>query len=108
MGYLYHISLDLVFKKKKPELLILYIYKIHKHVLFTAWETLGVAAKKVSYNSVDPEFDESVPSTKDCTKDNFYDLFKPAFIRNARYDIFIFKYFKSDFTNSARYKLVNK
>ncbi|XP_005111497.1 dnaJ homolog subfamily C member 2 [Aplysia californica] len=50
-----------------------------------AYEVLGNKQKRRSFDSVDPEFDDSVPSTSQVTKDNFFTLFQPAFERNARW-----------------------
>ena len=53
-------------------------------VTLTAWETLGVPAKRRSYDSVDPEFDDAVPSASESSKANFYEVFGPVLERNLR------------------------
>ncbi|RUS72161.1 hypothetical protein EGW08_020077 [Elysia chlorotica] len=50
-----------------------------------AYETLGNKQKRRSFDSVDPEFDEDVPSVSQNSKDNFYEVFRPVFERNARW-----------------------
>ena len=39
-----------------------------------AYETLGDALKRRAFDSVDPEFDDKVPSDKMTNKDKFYDV----------------------------------
>jgi len=53
--------------------------------LFTAWETLGTTLKKRSYDSIDPQFDDSVPPNNANSKENFFSVFKPVFHENARF-----------------------
>ncbi|XP_064633231.1 dnaJ homolog subfamily C member 2-like [Lineus longissimus] len=50
-----------------------------------AIDILGNKVKRRSYDSVDPEFDNAVPSGSGVAKDNFLTTFKPAFERNARW-----------------------
>ncbi|XP_055958147.1 dnaJ homolog subfamily C member 2 isoform X2 [Patella vulgata] len=50
-----------------------------------AWETLGVPAKRRSFDSVDPEFDDDVPSNNALAKEKFYKVFRPIFEMNARW-----------------------
>ncbi|KAL4217072.1 DnaJ (Hsp40) [Mactra antiquata] len=50
-----------------------------------AWETLGNPVKRKSYDSVDPLFDDAVPSNNNNSKENFYQVFKPVFAENARW-----------------------
>ncbi|OWF43581.1 DnaJ-like subfamily C member 2 [Mizuhopecten yessoensis] len=50
-----------------------------------AYEVLGPRTKRRSYDSVDPEFDDSTPSLNQQTKDNFFSSFGPVFERNARW-----------------------
>lgn len=52
-----------------------------------AYDILGHPTKRRSYDSVDPEFNDDVPSVKDQNKENFYGVFTPAFERNARWSI---------------------
>lgn len=50
-----------------------------------AYEILGDPIKRRSFDSVDPEFDESVPSVSQESKDNFFTVFRPVFETNARW-----------------------
>jgi len=50
-----------------------------------AYEILGIPNKRKAYDSVDPLFDDDVPSTKEKNKENFFETFGPAFERNARW-----------------------
>lgn len=50
-----------------------------------AYEVLGSKEKRRSFDSVDPEFDESVPSASQINKDNFFSMLSPVFERNARW-----------------------
>ncbi|CAI9617294.1 unnamed protein product [Staurois parvus] len=49
-----------------------------------AYEILSDPVKRRAFNSVDPTFDNSVPS-KGEGKDNFFDVFSPVFERNSRW-----------------------
>nr|XP_040028745.1 dnaJ homolog subfamily C member 2 [Gasterosteus aculeatus aculeatus] len=49
-----------------------------------AMETLSDPVKRRAFDSVDPTFDNSVPS-KNEGKDNFWDVYTPVFERNARW-----------------------
>ncbi|KAK7102753.1 dnaJ homolog subfamily C member 2-like [Littorina saxatilis] len=49
-----------------------------------AYEILGNPVKRRSFDSVDPEFDEAIPSITQENKD-FYTVFRPVFERNARW-----------------------
>ncbi|XP_043245194.1 dnaJ homolog subfamily C member 2-like [Amphibalanus amphitrite] len=49
-----------------------------------AYETLGVPAKRISYDSVDPLFDEEIPDGK-VSKEKFFKVYRPVFERNARW-----------------------
>ena len=51
----------------------------------SAYEVLGIPVKRRSYDSVDPEFDDTVPPSNQESKDNFYDTFKSVFEANARW-----------------------
>ena len=59
--------------------------------IFSAYEVLGSKEKRRSFDSVDPEFDDSVPSASQINKHNFYTLMTPIFERNARL-VFAFNY----------------
>ncbi|XP_052780148.1 dnaJ homolog subfamily C member 2-like [Mya arenaria] len=50
-----------------------------------AWETLGVPLKRRSYDSIDPQFEDSVPSQNANSKENFFQVFRPVFAENARW-----------------------
>uniref|UniRef100_A0A0B6YQC8 J domain-containing protein n=1 Tax=Arion vulgaris TaxID=1028688 RepID=A0A0B6YQC8_9EUPU len=52
-----------------------------------AYEVLGNKQKRMSFDSVDPEFDEDIPPVSQLSKDNFFTVFRPAFERNARWSI---------------------
>ncbi|VDM44498.1 unnamed protein product [Toxocara canis] len=53
-----------------------------------AYEQLGMSEqKRRSYDSVDPEFDDSLPDEKKIDADNFFKAFAPVFERNSRSDI---------------------
>ncbi|CAH0550976.1 unnamed protein product [Brassicogethes aeneus] len=49
-----------------------------------AYETLGTLPKRRSYDSVDPEFDNNIPSNSEIKKD-FYEIFSYYFDLNARW-----------------------
>ncbi|XP_064488110.1 dnaJ homolog subfamily C member 2-like [Ornithodoros turicata] len=50
-----------------------------------AYEILGVPAKRRSYDSIDPEFDNEIPQLTNGAKQNFYAVFTPVFESNARW-----------------------
>jgi len=52
-----------------------------------AYETLGNVAKRRSYDSVDPEFDNSIPAVNPQNKLSFYKVFSEAFRNNARWSL---------------------
>lgn len=49
-----------------------------------AYETLGTTVKRRSYDSVDPDFDDSIPTGIE-PKSDFYETFGPFFELNARW-----------------------
>ena len=49
-----------------------------------AFEVLGLPAKRKSYDSVDPQFDDDVPDAYDAGRD-FYQTFADVFDRNSRW-----------------------
>lgn len=49
-----------------------------------AYETLGNPVKRKSYDSVDPEFDDNIPTTSEIKKD-FYKVFDKYFQLNSRW-----------------------
>ncbi|XP_028158012.1 dnaJ homolog subfamily C member 2 [Ostrinia furnacalis] len=50
-----------------------------------AYETLGTPIKRRSYDSVDPQVDDSLPSSSEIKKDGFYKAFAKYFEGNARW-----------------------
>lgn len=50
-----------------------------------AYEILGVPSKRRAYDSVDPMFDDDVPSVNNKNKERFFEAFGPVFERNARW-----------------------
>ncbi|XP_068714425.1 dnaJ homolog subfamily C member 2-like [Montipora capricornis] len=48
-------------------------------------DILSNKAKRRAYDSVDPHFDDSIPSVNANSKSNFIDVFGPVFERNARW-----------------------
>ncbi|CAG5124699.1 unnamed protein product [Candidula unifasciata] len=50
-----------------------------------AYEILGNKQKRMSFDSVDPEFDDDIPSVNQNSRDNFFAVFRPVFERNARW-----------------------
>ncbi|XP_034835223.1 dnaJ homolog subfamily C member 2 [Maniola hyperantus] len=50
-----------------------------------AYEILGTPKSRRSYDSVDPEVDDSIPSTSEIKKDGFFKMFGKCFEINARW-----------------------
>lgn len=50
-----------------------------------AYEILGNQLKRRSYDSIDPEFDDTIPAVNANSKENFFKVFTEAFERNARW-----------------------
>ncbi|KAF2362018.1 SANT/Myb domain [Trinorchestia longiramus] len=50
-----------------------------------AYEILGDPIKRRSYDSVDPQFDDKVPSDKPANKDKFFEVFGPVFQSNSQW-----------------------
>ncbi|XP_041985101.1 dnaJ homolog subfamily C member 2 [Aricia agestis] len=50
-----------------------------------AYETLGTPKTRRSYDSVDPEFDDSIPMPSEIKKDGFFKAFSKYFEMNARW-----------------------
>jgi len=48
-----------------------------------AYEIITDPVKRRQFDSVDPEFDESIPTK--CSKENFFEVLTPVFERNARF-----------------------
>lgn len=59
----------------------------HAKKCFAAYEILGNPVKRRSYDSVDPEFDDTVPAVTQENKNNFFAVFRPVFEANARWDL---------------------
>lgn len=63
--------------------------KISEQSLFacitTANDILSNKSKRRAYDSVDPHFDDSIPSVNANSKSNFVEIFGPVFERNARW-----------------------
>jgi len=49
-----------------------------------AYEVLGNPVKRRSYDSVDPQFDDSIPSVTPESRQNFFEVFSPVFEQNSR------------------------
>jgi len=56
----------------------------------TAYETLGTLVKRRAFDSVDPLFDDDIPSAGADSKEHFYEEFGPVFQRNSRCDYIFF------------------
>lgn len=57
-----------------------------------AWEILGNPRNRRSYDSVDKEFDDSIPTVNDHTRTNFYEVVRCLVMLSnlgMHYDIFI-------------------
>lgn len=52
-----------------------------------AYEILGNSQKRKAYDSVDPLFDEDIPSVSNNSKKNFFKLFNGTFQSNARFSV---------------------
>lgn len=50
-----------------------------------AYEILGTPIKRRSYDSIDPEFDDAIPTPAEIKKDGFYKSFSKCFETNARW-----------------------
>ncbi|CAH2041963.1 unnamed protein product, partial [Iphiclides podalirius] len=50
-----------------------------------AYETLGTPNKRKSYDSIDPTFDDSIPTTAEVKKEGFFKAFAKYFETNARW-----------------------
>ena len=65
---------------------VLFYYWIKcEYLMLLAYEILGNQLKRRSYDSVDPQFDDSIPSVMPDSPENFYQVFSPAFEQNSRY-----------------------
>lgn len=52
-----------------------------------AYEILGNPVRRRSYDSVDPEFDDDIPSNCAESRNNFFATFRPVFEANARWSM---------------------
>ena len=52
---------------------------------FLANDILSDPKRRRAYDSVDPTFDDSIPSVSSNSRENFYEVFGPAFEENARW-----------------------
>ncbi|XP_066995492.2 dnaJ homolog subfamily C member 2 [Anabrus simplex] len=50
-----------------------------------AWEILGNPRSRRSYDSVDPQFDDTIPTSNEHSKNNFYEVFGRTFQLNSRW-----------------------
>lgn len=63
----------------------LFVFSLHVLLFWTpAIEILSDPVKRRAFDSVDPTFDNTVPSKSEA-KDNFFKVFGPVFERNARW-----------------------
>ena len=58
--------------------------------MLLAYEILGNPVKRRSYDSVDPQFDDSIPAVTSDSRENFYQVFSPVFEQNSRYQFIVF------------------
>ena len=61
------------------------VEQMNIYFLYSAYETLSNSVTRRAYDSVDPSFDDAVPSDK-VSSDDFITTFTPVFESNARYD----------------------
>lgn len=54
-----------------------------------AFEYLSDPVKRMSFDSVDPTFDDDVPPVNEYSKKNFYKVFREALERNSRYILLV-------------------
>lgn len=61
---------------------------VNEHDYFTcitkAFEQLSTTEGRQAFDSVDEEFDDSIPTYHSNSKENFYKVFAPVFSRNSR------------------------
>lgn len=50
-----------------------------------AWEVLGTKDRRRAYDSVDPEFENTIPYDNENVRKNFYEVFGDVFERNSRW-----------------------
>ena len=56
-------------------------------VVMLAYDILYDPKKRRAYDSVDPKFDDIVPTQSSANKENFYEVFGPVFRENARWSV---------------------
>ena len=54
-------------------------------IFFLANDILSDPKRRRAYDSVDPTFDDSIPSVSSSSRENFFKVFGPAFEENARW-----------------------
>lgn len=54
-------------------------------IIFLANDILSNPKRRRAYDSVDPTFDDSIPSISSNSRENFYKVFGPPFEENARW-----------------------
>nr|CAB3238879.1 dnaJ homolog subfamily C member 2 [Phallusia mammillata] len=52
-----------------------------------AYETLGSLETKRAYDSIDPQFDDDIPSANKNSRENFFEVFGPVFDLNSRWSV---------------------
>ncbi len=50
-----------------------------------AYDILWDPKKRRSFDSVDPTFDDTIPTVSSSSKEHFYTTFGPAFLENSRW-----------------------
>ena len=51
----------------------------------TAYDILSVPKRRRAYDSIDPTFDDSIPPPSTHSRENFFEVFGPAFEENSRW-----------------------
>ena len=51
----------------------------------TAYDLLYDTKRRRSYDSIDPTFDDAIPSQSAVSRENFFSMFGPIFLENARW-----------------------
>lgn len=57
------------------------------HIIFcpSAYDILSNKKRRQAFDSIDPTFDDTVPPNNAHSRDNFFEVFGPAFSENERY-----------------------
>ena len=53
----------------------------------SAYDILWSVKKRRAYDSVDPTFDDTIPTVCTASRENFYATFAPVFAENARWSL---------------------